>query len=145
MIDIQVGMKLWFFDPNRRVYPKGGGMGSSPIYREHFAPCNVIGETKVSWIVGRGPQEYARVPKNQGKWRTLDFNACEGVYRTYFFTQQAIDDAVFVHEYGYRIQDSVRKVKSAQVLREIAKLTGYEIWGLEHQQKAADRNPKAGT
>ena len=48
---MKVGDKVWLFDFNRRVYPKEGGMGRSPIYSEHFYQCEIDGETSRSWIV----------------------------------------------------------------------------------------------
>lgn len=49
-----VGMKVWAFDVNRRVYRRdeNGRAVGGPIWREHWAPRFVIGETRVSWLVG---------------------------------------------------------------------------------------------
>ena len=33
---MQVGDPIWMFNGNRRVYPKDGGIGRSPIFREHW-------------------------------------------------------------------------------------------------------------
>lgn len=39
---------VWVFDINRRVYPEGGGIGRSPIYREHWRKVAVTGQTSRS-------------------------------------------------------------------------------------------------
>lgn len=49
-----VGMKLWEYDPNRRIYRRdetGRAIGP-PIWREHWVEVEIIGETRVSWLIG---------------------------------------------------------------------------------------------
>ena len=49
-----IGMRVWSFDVNRRVYKRdesGKALGG-PIWREHWTPCVVVGETRVSWLIG---------------------------------------------------------------------------------------------
>lgn len=54
-----VGMKVWTFDQSHRVYArdaKGKAIGG-PIWREHWVPLEIVGETSRSWLVGH---EWAR-------------------------------------------------------------------------------------
>jgi len=49
-----IGMKVWAFNVNRRVYERdanGKAMGG-PIWREHWEPMFVVGETTQSWLIG---------------------------------------------------------------------------------------------
>jgi len=48
--NLKVGDTVWVFDINRRVYD-GNGLGAKIIYREHFRPVHIIGETSRSWIL----------------------------------------------------------------------------------------------
>lgn len=53
-----IGMQVWRFDPNRRHYRRdaSGRAIGSPIWREHWEPLEIIGETSRSWLVGRSGQ-----------------------------------------------------------------------------------------
>lgn len=57
MTNLSIGSIVYLFDPNHRVYPKDENgrnkWGSNPIYREHFVPVVITGETARSWIVDR--------------------------------------------------------------------------------------------
>ena len=50
-----IGDKVWRFDQNRRVYARdeNGKARGGPIWREHWEPLEIIGETTRSWIIGR--------------------------------------------------------------------------------------------
>lgn len=50
-----IGMKVWRFDINRRVYKRdeNGRAIGGPIWREHWVPLEIVGETTRSWIVAR--------------------------------------------------------------------------------------------
>ena len=50
----KIGDTVWYFDENHRVYEcdETGRSRGGPIWREHWRPAEVIGETRVSWIVG---------------------------------------------------------------------------------------------
>ncbi len=51
-----VGKTIYVFDDNRRVYAKdeNGHSSGGPIYREHWRPCKVTGETTQSWLLDYG-------------------------------------------------------------------------------------------
>ena len=50
--DLKIGSTVWYWDENRRVYPKNGGIGSGPIEREHWHPVTIFGENKLNWLAG---------------------------------------------------------------------------------------------
>ena len=105
---LKVGDIVLVFDGNRRVYrrnEKGMSCGG-PIYREHFRPTEIVGETSRSWVLLGG----RKIPKS-----TL-----EGIY-----TEQQADDTSWVQEHRCRIADAVRFVTDAATMRQIAALAGY--------------------
>ena len=60
-----IGDTVWYFDPNHRVYNRdaNGRRIGGPIWREHWRPVEVTGETRLSWIVGHDNYEVFRVKK----------------------------------------------------------------------------------
>jgi len=127
-----VGSSVWVFNENRRVYAKGLGDGhlwssSAPIWREHWEPLLVVGETRVSWIIGHS-LKYPDVERKISK-RDLADGKVIGV-----LTSAAdLDAACFVHDHGRKIADRVARIsggrKAAETLRQIAALVGYEPEG----------------
>ena len=49
--NLGIGSTLYSFDSNRRTYEKSGG---APVYEKHFEAEEIVGETKVSWVMKRG-------------------------------------------------------------------------------------------
>lgn len=49
-----VGMTVWKYNPNKRVYQfdANGRAVGSPIWRESWELLKIIGETSRSWIIG---------------------------------------------------------------------------------------------
>jgi hypothetical protein len=107
MSDWFVGMKLWVFDGNHRVYDPNNRLG--PIYSEHFRPTEITGETSRSWLVG--PERYQKkVPKKQ------ELGKHYGVYTD----KQKLDD-IWDKSNRYKIIDKV-KLCSIEQLRQIAEI-----------------------
>jgi hypothetical protein len=52
----KVGDTIWIFDINRRVYARDadGRATGGPIWREHWRPHVIVGETSRSWLTYRG-------------------------------------------------------------------------------------------
>lgn len=109
---LRVGDILHNFDGNRRTYRPG--LGGGPIYEKHFQPETIVGETKVSWLVG-----FAKVKVNK---KTLD-SAQHYADRGYF-TKSGMDADIWFHDHRYKI---VREVERAglEQLQEIARIVGY--------------------
>lgn len=47
-MSVAIGSTVWRFNSNRRVYSQGK---SGPVWREHWDPLVVVGETSRSWLV----------------------------------------------------------------------------------------------
>lgn len=103
-----VGSTIWMFDSNRRVYDKN--KGGNPIYREHWRPAKITGETSRSWITDRWGQKVLKRGPHPGA----------------AFTQEEVDDDVFINDNRYTISDAVRRCRDAATLRAVALLVGYE-------------------
>ena len=113
MTDLAVGSTVYVFDENRRVYtkPADGGWGEI-IYREHFRPRKIVGETSRSWVL-EGYDE-AKVNK-----KTL-----AGVY----VDDEAVDRACWIHDNAHKISYQVgnlTKQGDYDKLRAIAEIIGY--------------------
>ena len=105
-----IGSTIWIFDSNRRVYPEprsayGGG---GPIYREHWRPVTIEGETSRSWVTSWYGK---KVPKR-------------GPRQGIAFTEAEVEADVWVHDHRYKI---VRMVEQCEVetLKAIAQAVGY--------------------
>lgn len=110
---IAIGSAIWIFDQNRRIYPKAGKgrlwASGGPIYREHWTPAKITGETSRSWITDR----YGRkIPK-------------KGEHPGVAFTQKEVDDAVWMHDHRYRVSELAARCQDVEIVRQIAKLVGY--------------------
>jgi hypothetical protein len=116
----QIGDTVWVFDGNRRVYrkPEVGRIWASggPIYREHFRPMPIIGETKQSWVIGH-PWQSWKVNK-----KTHEMKAGTGYSPRVYFTQAEVDDDVWVHDTRPVVCERVVKCVNADVLRQIVAL-----------------------
>jgi hypothetical protein len=113
---VGVGSTIWLFDENRRVYasqPLG-----RPIWREHWRSCVIVGETRVSWILGHS---------HGRKISKRDLAA--GTVRGVLTNEADLDAACYVNEHAHAVSERVRRLaggrKAAEVLRQIAALVGY--------------------
>jgi hypothetical protein len=120
----KVGDIVWVFDRNHRVYRKDASTGLSaggPIFREHFRPVIISGETPRSWVLyGSG----VKVPKSGG-----DVRECgTGPYgkRTVYMTPEAVDTAVYLHDHRHKIARALEMCADVAALRQIAALVGYK-------------------
>jgi hypothetical protein len=105
---------VWVFDENRRVYPVNAPrkIGGSPIYREHWAKREIIGETLRSWLISEG-------------WKTVKIPKSGADPRLFLFNEKDVDDNVWVNDHRYRIQRLIPTLSPDQ-LRQVAELIGYE-------------------
>lgn len=107
-----IGMTVWQFDPNRRVYPRddNGRAFGGPIWREHWVRLCVIGETSKSWLVGPD-------------WMASQLDRAEKVAKKAWpgnlLTSEAeIERAAFV-EQRYRLAERVQKCLDYDTLKTI--------------------------
>lgn len=110
---LKIGDTVYYFDTNRRVYPSpvpgddrwGGG---TPIWREHWRPMKITGETVRSWLVG-GSRRALKMPKK----------GADG--GTWAIDERDISRAAWVNDCAHRIADEVRRLGFAD-LAAVAKL-----------------------
>lgn len=111
---IGIGSKLYEFNENTRVYLRRNG---GPSYRGHFIEVDVIGETRVSWVVGPNWS-----PRKVNKKDIMSGRA--GCY----FTKDAMELQIWRRHNEHRIKSHMSLV-STEMLKAIAEMIGYESVG----------------
>jgi hypothetical protein len=111
---IGIGTQLFVFDENRRVYPSVGTgarrvITGAPIYREHFRPLKVVGQTSRSWLLEHG----FKAPKNE-----------EARFTARALTGPELDEECWAQEHRYLIAQEVQRARP-YTLREVARIVGY--------------------
>lgn len=116
---LKIGDTVWRFDGNRRVYRQPGTYsgGGAPIYREHFEPLKIVGETKVSWIMERGWKANKKTLK--GEASSFEYGG-RG-----FFTAEQLEDDIWQHEHRHGIRALFDRASPAQ-LKQIAAILGFQ-------------------
>ena len=106
----KIGDTAYEFDINRRVYRRNvsGQAYGGPIYREHWRPVIITGESGKSWLLDRYPLKIGKA-KAEAAWKT----AAE------------VDDACWVDDHRHRIAASLHHCSDVEVLKEIARIIGY--------------------
>jgi len=91
---MKVGDTIWEFDVNRRKYAKG--ISARPIWKEHWRPCKIVGETTRSWLIG--PEwNLQKVPKtnpNPRKW---------------MMSKKSLEQAAYVEQNKYGMAELIRR------------------------------------
>lgn len=108
---LKIGDTVYLFDSNRRIYGKDR---SGPIWREHWYPAKVTGETSRSWIIGDHPWTQCKLPK-KGK---PSFAIA--------YSQEEIDRESWIQDNRYQISKLVDRCGDYEVLQKIAELLGYK-------------------
>lgn len=98
----------WVFDVNRRRYKvdENGKSTGGPIWREHWAKVEIVGETSRSWVTSYG----RKIPKSGGS----------GIA----FSEEDINRMAFV-EQRWAIANKVRYCTDYETLKQIADAVGY--------------------
>jgi hypothetical protein len=122
---LKVGSPLWRFDINRRVYAKDdkGRTVGGPIWREHWTPREVVGETRVSWLVGFSGDGPGRVSVKVAK---KDF-AAGGCPQGWATSQEHIDRLAWIVRNRGRLSTAVSRCNDYDALQKVAALVGYEV------------------
>lgn len=112
-----IGMKVWRFDENRRVYARNadGKASGGPIWREHWVEAQIIGETRASWLIGHAGEIKPWMLKSADKIAKRDWPADIAV------SQEDIDRKSFVEdrwELAHRVQncrdyDTLKAIEAA--------------------------------
>ncbi len=104
------GDTIWIYDDNFRVYTKGSvGSFGDIIWREHWRPHTITGETRVSWILGKLKIKKATYPH-------------QGIA----YSQEEITEQEYIWTQGYKIGMMVGRIKDYATLKQVANLIGYE-------------------
>lgn len=113
MSGLGVGSTIWRFDGNRRVYtrPADSKWGGTIIYREHWEPRKIVGETGRSWIV-EGFERW-KAPK-------------KGAHPGWAFSEREVDLDVFAHEHRHPILEAVRRASPEQLIQ-VGRLLGLDL------------------
>ncbi len=121
--ELHVGSTVWIFDYNHRVYAKdaSGRSIGGPIWREHWVPYKITGETRVSWITDRG--KFPKKPNKRGL-----FMMSQGMYSALEVAPypEYIDNEEWRNTHARIIAERVRAADVA-TLRRIAEIIGYEV------------------
>lgn len=90
------------------------------IYRRNGNPVEIIGETKVSWIIGDRSWEQQKIKKSAMR------KGNSGEHWVQFFVnQQDALDCAYAGEHRHRIGSLVGVCDDAKVIRQIAALIDY--------------------
>ncbi len=115
----KIGDTVYLFDQNTRRYTapspeekKAGRIWGSLIWRGHWVPVKIVGETRVSWLLEHG----AKIPK-----KTARINN-----ESPAMSEDELNDRCLVDEHGYKISEIVRRADASQ-LRSIANIIGYKL------------------
>jgi len=111
-MDIEVGDTFYLFDINRRVYKlkDDGSLFNSggPIYREHFYPVQIEGETSRSWVLPHGK----KVPKK------APFSV--------LYTEKMVDESCWLKSNRHKLASMVNGCRDFEILKQIGDLLGFE-------------------
>lgn len=112
---MKIGDTLYWFDVDRRVYDKPG-MGGRTIYAEHFRAEEIVGETKLSWLVG-----HWKTKVNKAK---LTAAGRHGWGPTLYYTAEGRDAQIWLEGHKHEILRMVGRA-DAETIKKIAALVGY--------------------
>lgn len=128
--EVKVGDPIFLFDQNRRIYPKDAKgkpvPHSSPIWREHWVPRVIVGETARTWLVGM------KVGQTQTKaygGRSIAKQASSKVKELpagMAWTEADIDTLQAAETIYWKVHSAIGRAP-AEVLFEIAKLLGVKV------------------
>ncbi len=109
-LDLKLGSSVWKFDEYR----------SRRTWRDGWTEHKIVGETRVSWLVGEGYAQFKIAKRDPGARKSNGFGS-----RALAFSQAEIDDIAWVNEHRYKIYRLVEYIHDAAVLRQIARLVNY--------------------
>lgn len=115
MPNVKVGDTIYRFDSGVRNYLRdenGKAIGGS-IYRDHWVPAVITGETSRSWLLGDNSWSMVKVPKKGAN------------PKQYKFSLSDVEDDVWLHVNRYGISQRVLSVNDVAVLKKIADLLSY--------------------
>ncbi|WP_242325834.1 MULTISPECIES: hypothetical protein [Bacillus cereus group] len=113
---MKIGDKVWVFDDNIRVYEdENGNKSYRANFRAKFVERYIIGETRVSWIVG---YRMDTSPDIGVKLKKKD--------RTFFISEEEVEQACWIHNHRYKIKDKLDRCNDYGKLKQIADILNYQ-------------------
>lgn len=112
---LKVDNTIWRFDENRRRYTKPRGEGKifgEPIYKAHWDEVQIVGENRVSWLLGHGERPIWKAPK-------------KGPHPGFAFEYSEVLDDCLVND-RHKIAHLVQSCRDAATLRKVAELIGWK-------------------
>ena len=111
--DAAVGLFV-LLHTDRRVYRRDetGRARGGPIGRYAYEPAEIVGENKVSWIIGFARANYPKVPSARRPAR--------------FYGLEDVEDILWRGAHAYRLGDHVKGIRDIGLLQRIASMTGYQ-------------------
>lgn len=102
---VAIGSAIWIYDANRRVYARdaAGRSYGGPLYRESWREEPIIGETKMSWLIGPDWK-----PKKIAK---------KGPHCGICFSLAELEDRCWEHDNRHRLSEKVRGATLSQLRR----------------------------
>jgi hypothetical protein len=115
---MKIGDTIYYFDQNHRVYEEdeNGKSFGGPIWIKHWRERKIIGETKVSWLVG-----FEWKPDKVNKKKLA-----AGELGNYCASWDQIEEAAWVHANRWKIVRLLEWERSYDKIKEIAKILDYE-------------------
>ncbi|MFJ8528321.1 hypothetical protein [Bacillus sp. NPDC094106] len=113
---MKIGDKVWIFDNSIRVYEdENGNRSHGTNFRAKFVERYIVGETRVSWIIGYSP---GTSPDIGMKLKKKD--------RTFFISEEEVKQACWVHEHRYKIRNKLDFCKDYEKIKQIADILDYQ-------------------
>jgi len=119
MSELAVGETIWRFDENHRVYDKPG-IGGRIVYKEHFVPEKITGETAQSWLVQWGERVVWKINK-----KTLTTAMKNGFHGAQFFTAEGMEENIWVLDHRHKIARLLEQATAANI-RACGEILGYQ-------------------
>lgn len=104
--EIRVGVIVFQYDQNVRIYPRSGPVAGRADERHHYVAALVKSETRVSWVLDNG----AKVPKKDPKTAFGRFD---------------VDEAVWLAENRHKLTDLIWSATYLQ-LQQVAAVLNYK-------------------
>jgi len=104
---MKIGDKVFYFDPNRRVYE---GPERKLNYRGYFIETTITGETKTQWETRSG-----RKLNKKPRGGTVPDPVSS--FHDRLYTADEVDDAVYCRENRHEIAELARDCQDADALR----------------------------
>ena len=99
MTDVKIGSPCWLFSENNRSYDGRRRL----IWRKHWVEAEIVGETRVSWIVEGRP--HCKIDK-----KTLQIRQKGDGFgpKRVVWSKKELDGVCWVHENRYHILEELR-------------------------------------